>query len=110
MRIRDGPQGCGTFLCLRGDRHCGDHELITANPDLKRLITPWLYRQLGWFQRQMVFIQPLELFGGDGHVDFDPAPDIWELAAGNISVCDAQQNRIAAKGYPHQRIAALRGL
>ena len=103
--------GRGAKFCLPGDRRCGgDHKLIATDLNLKRLITPWLYRSLGWFQRQMVFIQPLELFGGHSHVDFDPASNMRDLSVRNISVCDAQQNRIAAKGYPHQRIAALRGL
>ena len=87
-----------------------DHKLEAADSDLKCHITPWLNCQPSWFQRQMVLIQPLNLFGGYGHVDFDPTPDMWDLTVRNISVCDAQQNRIAAKGYPHQGVAALRGL
>ena len=109
MGIRDGPGRCRPRL-LGARRYGGDHKLITADFDLKRRISPWLNRQLSWFQRQMVFIQPLELSGGHGHVEFDPTPNMRELIVGDISVRDTQQNGIAAKGYPHQRIAALRGL
>lgn len=35
---------------------------------------------------------------------------MWELIDCNISLCNAQQNRIATKRYSNQRIAALRGL
>ena len=82
------PLTLPSYFLLRLCR--GNHKLRAVDMYLKCQMTPRLNGQFCWIQHPMLFVNPPNLSGRDGHVNLNTATDIWQLVRRNITLGDTQ--------------------